>query len=60
MKQQEAERVSKFALKKKAKSWGVAEFGKYLFTGRYHQCYAFVVKRFPGVQPEDMIVRRAN
>lgn len=62
MKQKETKKpASKYALKKRAKRWGVLRptLNKYDFTGTYKHCFAFIMKTFPTVEsPDKMIVRR--
>ena len=59
MKQQEAERVSKFALKKKSKNWGIFDVEKSscIFAGKYKECFSLVTKKYPVGY---VIRRRAN
>lgn len=56
---QEAERVSRYARKKKSKGWGVfdVENGSCIFAGRYRECFSLMTKKYPVGY---VIRRRAN
>lgn len=60
MKQQEAIRVSNFALKKKSKGWEVfdTEKGSCIFSGKYRECFSFVARKFPCEKSSGIEIRR--
>lgn len=64
MKQESKQTNSKYARKKKTKSWVIVadkEVIKDDFHGTYRECYSFIRHKFPAIEsPETMIQRRTN